>query len=116
MIDPTGHKLPDRTTAVDAWQPRCPWCRDEICDLQLTIEALQTAWEAKTLTGRGNWRYQDRLFTGVEATCPRCGKGLLVKFVENREAVQEAWRQELVIAPVRSEADCRFIAWQMGLF
>lgn len=115
-LDPTGHQLPDRTTAVDAWSPRCPWCRDEITDLAVPIEALQAAWEAKTLTGTGNWLYRDRPFTGAEAECPRCGRGLLIKFVTDREAVRSDWRQTVLFAPLRSEADCRFIAEKMGLF
>ena len=115
-LDPAGHKLPDRTLAVDAWQPRCPWCRDEINDLAVPIGALRAAHEARSLTGTGNWLYRDRTFTGTEAECPRCGRGLLIKFVQDTDAIQKAWKRTVIIAPLRSEADCRFIADKMGLF
>jgi len=109
-IDPTGHQLPDRTYSIDACAPRCPWCRDEITDLAIPIDALLSAHEGSHLTGKGNWLLKRREFTGAETECPRCGRGLLVKFVADSE------ERMVVIAPVRSPADCRFIAERMGLF
>ena len=115
MIDPTGQKLPDRTVAVDALSPRCPWCRDEISDLAIPIEALSLAHEARQLTGEGNWLYEGRPFTGAETVCPRCGRGILVKFVHQADN-PISHQRSTVIAPIRSEADRRLLAERAGLF
>ncbi|MBX9708025.1 MAG: hypothetical protein K2X61_08860 [Caulobacteraceae bacterium] len=111
----TEHILPDRTVSYDAMVPRCPWCRDDISDLSVPLSALDAAWEDDTLTGSGNWLYREREFHGAEAACPRCGKGILLKFVEQRDDAPY-WRRKLVIAPVMSEADRRYLLDKMGLF
>ena len=110
MSEPVEHKLPDRTWAGDAIAVRCPWCRDVIDDLAVPIEALQHAHEIDVLTGRGNWLYRNREFDGAACECPRCGRGLLVKFV------REHGERSLVVAPQMSKADARFLAEKMGLF
>lgn len=115
MIDPSGHKLPDRTEAVGALACRCPWCHDDIDDLSIPMDSLRAAHEGDTLTGHGNWLLESREFEGAETVCPRCGRGLLVKFVRDRYAPHSQMRS-LVIAPLRSEADRRFIAEKLGLF
>lgn len=105
--------LPDRKWVGDAIAPRCPWCRDEICDLAIPIGALQDAWEAKTLTGKGNWLWRGRQFEGAPCTCPRCERPLLVKFVRDPDALPSHERF-LIIAASRTQADVQYLADKTG--
>lgn len=114
-LDPYGQKLPGRTEASDALCIRCPWCSDQIDDLAVPIEALQHAHEIDVLTGRGNWLFEGRVFDGAACECPRCARPLLVKFVTDRLELASQSRS-LVIAPMRTRADCRYLAEKMGLF
>lgn len=106
--------LPDRKWSGDAISPRCPWCRDEISDLVIPLDALMQAHEHAELIGHGNWLYRGREFTGAACQCPRCEKPLLVKFVHDREALHSQARA-MIIAPVRSETDVRFLSAKAGV-
>lgn len=105
--------LPARQCSFDALSPRCPWCRDEIADLTVSAAALQAAHDAGILTGTGNWLDHARPFTGAEAECPRCGKGLLIKCVSDTGAYGP-WERQIVIAPARSAKDEAWLAEQAG--
>jgi hypothetical protein len=103
--------LPDRKWVGDALAPRCPWCRDEICDLSIPIGALQDAWEHGVLTGKGNWLWRGRRFEGAACSCPRCQRPLLVKLVQDHWALRSHERF-LIIATARTPADARYLAAQ----
>lgn len=72
--------------------------------MAVTLADLAHAWEERTATGKGNWLYRDRPFTGVSAACNACGKAILVKLV-----VDDGDRF-MIVAGVRTEADRRLLA------
>jgi hypothetical protein len=96
--------MPDRTWTSDIWGPRCPWCRQDIDDVAVTLADLTAAWVERSATGKGNWLYRERPFNGIPAACNACGKAILVKLV-----VDDGDRR-MIVAGVRTEADQRLLA------